>query len=305
MKNKHFAQIFAVLLLVGGAIQNAAAQQGQISFSNGISVAINTSQNGENRNLSNIYTSSSTDRNVIHRVMIDRKSKIYFGYDLEVFASGDAKQFEVLISPLTMKEVNSVVERMSGVKDFSERSLPKYPSKITIQSGDTIVLDILENPQTKEKISDSIKITQGRQKNFDYTFDSGNPKDFTINDVQLSLLGFDVYVNEEKVKFGGGGMYGAVLWIYFPNKGRFIFSPIEQSAAEFQKIGVIADKTISFNYAGVSYKFVSNKPVLGSGGKWNLWVMFDENYKPSENLSSETPFSFGAAGKVEYLLDNK
>ncbi len=305
MKNKHFAYIFTIILLVGGLLQNAAAQQGQISFSNGISVVINTTQNGENQNFSNIYTSSSTDRNIIHRVMIDRKSKIYFGYDLEIFASSDAKQFDVSVNPLTMKDIESVVTRMGGVKDFSARSLPKYPGKITIQSGDTIVLDILENPQTKEKISDSIKISQGVPKDFKYTFDSGKPKDFTINDVQMSLLGFDVYVGGEKVKFGGGGMSGSVLWIYFPNKGRFIFSPIEQTTGGFQRIGSIDDKTITFNYAGVDYKFVSNKPVLGWGGKWNLWVMFDETYKPAQNLSADTSFSFGATDKAEYLFDNK
>lgn len=305
MKNKYFAYIFTSLLLVGGLIQNIAAQQGQISFPNGISVVINTTQNGENQNLSNIYASSSTDRNIVHRVMIDRKSKIYFGYDLEIFASADAKQFEVSVSPLTLKDVDSVVAKIGGLKDILPRSLPKYPGKINIQSGDTIVLDILENLQTKEKISDLIKITQGKSKDFSYTFDSGNPKDYTISDVKMSLLGFDAYINDEKVKFSGGGMIGSLIWIYFPNKGRFILSPIEQPTAGFQKIGLIDDKTITFNYAGINYKFVSNKPVLGWGGKWNLWVMFDENYKPSENLSSGTSFSFGAADKAEYLFDNK
>ncbi len=306
MKNKYFAYIFALSLLVGGLIQNASAQQGEIGFSNGIRVAIKTEQKDKNADVANIYTSTATDKNIIHRVMIDRKSKIYFGYDLEVFPLEDNKQFEILIKPLSVKDVSSVVSRIGNSNDLTLRSLPKYPEKLTIQDGDTIVLDILENPQTKEKVSDFIRVTRSKQKSFTYSSNNEKPKDFTINDVQLSLTGFETYVNDEKVKFSGGGMSGSIIWTFFPNKGRFILSAVEQSSPNFQKIGLIDDKTITFNYEGVNYKFVSNNPVLGSGGKWNLWVMFDQNYKPTNTKSSsESTFTFGAANKVEYLFDNK
>ena len=317
MKNKYFAAIFTLLILLGGLTENAFAQQGQISFSNGIAVSINTVQSQVNFDLANIYTSSGNDKNIVHRVMIDRKNKIYFGYDLEIIPTADTSAMEVLIKPPTLDAVRSVVEKIGGVEDLSLRDLPKYPDKLTIQSGDTIILNLLENPQTKGKISDSITIKRGTQKNFFYNSGDGNlknsfsnlnsgvAKDFSIKDVQMSLNGFDAYVNNEKVKFSGGGMFGSVLWVYFPNKGRFIFSPIAQNNSGFRKIGLIDEKNISFDYDGASYKFVSNNPILTGGGKWNLWVMFDGDYKSSADLSAETPFSFGATNKVEYLFDNR
>ena len=305
MKNKCLIYLLTIILL-SGLFQTAHAQQGQIRFDSGITVAINVEKNGSEQNFSNMFSSSGTNENVVHRVMIDKKNKSYVGYDLEVTPSADTKQFDVLIKPLSLnKDMSDAINKLGDSTDLSLRSIPKYPGKITVQDGDTISLDVLQNPQTGEKISDLIKITKGKQQSFTYTSDEKKPKDFTINDVQMSLLGFDVYVNGEKVKFSGGGMSGSVLWIYFPNKGRFIFSPIAQTTAGFQKIGLVEDKTISFNYAGANYKFVSNKPVLGDGGNWNLWVMFDENYKPSADSSSNSSFTFGAANKTEYLFDNK
>lgn len=304
MKNKCFAYVFAVLLFCG-LIQITNAQQGSIGFKDGITVAIKIKQNGETQNFSNIYNSSATDKNVIHRVMIDRKNQTYFGYDLEVVATADTKQFEVLIKPLSVENMIDSIKIVGNSDNLSPRSIPKYPGKILVQEGDTIVLDILENSKTKEKISDLIKVTRRKTKPESYFFDNSNPKDFTVNEVKLSMLGFDIYVNDEKVKFNGGGMVGSVIWIYFPNKGRFIFSPIEQPGYNFQRIGVIDNKTMSFNYAGVNYKFISNEPILDSFGKWNLWVMFDPDYQSNSQTSDDKSLQLGATGKVEDLFENQ
>jgi hypothetical protein len=307
MKNKCFVYISAIVLF-SGLIQTVDAQQGEIGFANGITVAIKVEKNGGNQNLSNIFSSSGTNENIVHRVMIDKKNKMYVGYDLEITPTPDVKQFDVLIKPLSLnKDMSEAINKLGDSNNLSLRAIPKYPNKITVQDGDTIALDVLENPQTKEKISDLIKVTRDKQKAGNY-FPADNEKRlraFTINDVQMSLVGFEAYVNDEKVKFGGGGMSGSIIWIYFPNKGRFILSPTAQSNAGFQKIGVIDGKTITFSHEGANYRFVSNNPVLGAGGKWNLWVMFDPDYKPASDLSPETPFSFGAANKVEYLFDNR
>jgi hypothetical protein len=306
MKNKCLVYTFAIILL-SGLFQTAHAQQGQIWFDSGISVLIKVEKNGSEQNLSNIFSSSGTNENIVHRVVIDKKNKLYVGYDLEITPTAEISQFDVLIKPLSLnKDMSDTINKLGDSSNLSLRSIPKYPGKITVQDGDTISLDVLENPQTGEKISDLIKITWGKQKFDTYFPNKESPRDFTINDVQLSLNGFEAYVNEEKVKFSGGGMSGSVIWIYFPNKGRFILSAIEQNNSGFQKIGIADDKTITFKYEGENYKFVSNNPVLAGGGKWNLWVMFDKNYKPFQSKNcAESSFTFGAANKVELLFDNK
>jgi hypothetical protein len=44
---------------------------------------------------------------------------------------------------------------------------------------------------------------------------------------------------------------------------------------------------------------------LGFGGKWNLWVMFDPNYKSKSGLTETDPvfLEFGSAGGVKYLFE--
>lgn len=304
MKNKYLLYVLTGLL-VCGFIQKANAQQGEIKFANGIIVAIKVEKNGENQNSSNISTLSASDENSIHRVLIDKKNKLYAGYDLEITPTADAEQFEVLIKPLSVnQDIAGAINTIGDSNNLSLRSIPKYPGKITVKDGDTIALEVLENPQTGEKISDLIKITRKKQESGSYFSDEKMIKGFAINDVKLSIKGFEVYVNGEKVKFSGGGMIGSVLWVYFPNKGRFIFSPIEQPGYNFQKIGVIDDKQMSFDYEGTNYKLVSNSPILSSG-KWYLWVMADPNYEPSEKNSSNPSLTFGAASNVDGLFDNK
>ena len=307
MKNKCFIYTLAIIFL-SGLWQTAHAQQGQIRFDSGITVVIKVEKNGSEQNLSNMFSSSGTNENIVHRVMIDKKNKLYVGYDLEITPTDDSKQFDVLIKPLSVnKDMSDTINKLGDSNNLSLRSIPKYPGKLTVQDGDTISLDVLENPQTGEKISDLIKITK-KSENAEKFFPDKNEikgKAFTINDVPLSLIGFETYVNGEKVKFNGGGMVGSVLWIYFPNKTRFIFSPIAQPGYNFQKLGEINGKTMSFDYEGVNYKFVSNTPILTAGGKWNLWVMADANYEPAEKSTLTAPFLFGATNRVEYLFDNK
>lgn len=305
MKNKYLVSIFAFVCFVFGLTQNAAAQQGEISFANGISVAINTEQGKGNASQANIYTTSGNGDNVIHRLLIDRKSRIYFGYDLIVAPLADEKQFEVIIKKLSIKDVGPVVDKMGGLADLTERTLPAYPDKIIVRDGDTIKLDLLENPQTKEKVSDVVRISRRKQQFTTAFFDSNTPKDFSLSDLRMSLTGFEPFVNDQKLPFNGGGMSGAVMWIYFPGKGRFIFSPTEQTASGFQKVGLIDNDRITFSYDGENYKFVSNKPILCTGGKWNLWVMFDPSYKPATNIAADAPFSFGATNKVENLFEKR
>ena len=76
MKNKYFVYMLAAVLL-GVLAQTVSAQQGEIGFANGINVIFQVEKTGENQTLSNMFSSSGTDENIVHRVMIDRKNKLY------------------------------------------------------------------------------------------------------------------------------------------------------------------------------------------------------------------------------------
>lgn len=317
----------------------AKAQYGVVRLSNGITVVVKTqiTPSESKKSLGNIYSSNSG--NVIHRILTDRENKIYFGYDLSLEKMEDGKRFKVSINPLSkipdallkntanfanqsMKKAESAYLKQSGVSvgrnrtsqaegfyspdfsGFSEKSLPGYPEDFFVNDGDTISLDILENSRTNSKITDVITISSKPQ-GFQYYSDDDKPvRDFSINDVYLRLEKPDIYINEKKYETRST-VAGNINWIYINGKGRFIFSFKPHAGYNFQKIGVIKNNELTFNYNGENYKFVSKSPILGQGGNWNLWVMHDPEYQPNFSTSDENPFAFGAAGKVEYLFERE
>ena len=100
MRNLINISLFCVLSLVLFGI--ASAQQGIVTLNNGIAVVIKTettpASSSENP-YGNIYSSSSKD--IIHRIMTDRKNKVYFGYDLSVERLEDSGKFKVSIKSLS------------------------------------------------------------------------------------------------------------------------------------------------------------------------------------------------------------
>jgi hypothetical protein len=289
-------------------------QQGMFVLDNGTTVLIKTQMTppGDSKSsLGNIYSSNSGE--VVHRIMTDKENKIYFGYDLLVKKQEKSEKFKVSFKPLSKKpsdfgKNNTKVNGFnyySQFEDFKEKKLPNYPKDIIVEDGDTITLDLLENPKTNTKISDLIKIVY-KSSDFGYQFitEDGSAKDFSLEDVMLRIVRPEISINDKKYTTGGS-VAGNINWIYIHGKGRFIFSFMQQPEFNFQKIGIIQDNKISFEYNGDKYQFISESPILGQGGKWNLWVMHDPTYQPGNQMSEENMFNFGATSNVKYLFDNR
>lgn len=312
MKNNKSTNAGVFLILTLFFFTAAKAQSGAIQFSNGITVAIKTETvpPSETDSLGNIYSYTTSSGNIVHRVMTDAKNKIYFGYDLVVEKLDETENFRVSIKPLSKspnqligKNTNSVGDA-PGYDNFTAKSLPKYPEPVILNEGETITLDILENLKTGVKKMDVIKVYLKPKKFFNYFSDREKAKDFTIDDVNLHLDAPEVLINGEKSKIGGSAS-GNIIYITLYGKGRFIFSFVPQPKYNFQKIGIVEDNKIMFDYNGESYRFINKSPVLGAGGKWNLWVMFDPDYKPTYQLSPSSPYEIGAADKIEYVFQKK
>lgn len=320
---KKIINISLALIFTFSFFAVAKGQYGIVKLSNGITVFVKTeiqpteSQEG----LGNIYSSHSG--NVINRILTDKKNMIYFGYDLLIEKMDEEGKFKVSIKPLSTKpkvvmgsvkigtSANSSVgnsvaihpkKESLGFDDFVAKELPNYPKNIIIEDGDTIKLDLLVNPQNNSKISDSIQITTKDESfNYSYSIGSKTTKDYSINDVLLQITRPQIYINDKEYKTGSS-VAGNINWTYISGKGRFIFSVKPQLGYNFQKIGVIRNNEISFEYNGDKYRFVSKSPILGKGGNWNLWVLYDPNYQPEYQITNENPFVFGAAGKVSSLF---
>ncbi len=298
MKSKMFVYLCFVCGLCFGFFSDVKAQEG-VRFKGGLTVRIKTETAplDSTNSIRGSVVYIGTTENTMHRLITDRKNKLYFGYDIVVTPQTETNKFVLSFKPLSINPSNFV-----NIDNLAAQVLPKYPDDILVEDGDTITLELLENPQTKVKISDVIKIATGNSKDGDFFSERKPARDFTIDDVELQLSNLQVFVNGEKIGKGGGGVSGANIYFYFQDKGRFIMSPFLRKGFNFQKIGVIENNKISFTFNGDNYKFVSSSPVLGSGGKWNVWVLHDSKYRSSFQLSPSSPYEYGAADIIESLF---
>jgi hypothetical protein len=245
--------------------------------------------------------------NTVHRIFADRENKVHFGYDIEV-----KKNSEKYIVTFKALSVNLFVT------DSEAKNLPKYPEPLEIGEGDTISINLLENPKTKVKIVDFIKLIltdpnlpenkANRIVISDIainrifttrivTSKDSKPKDLATDDLRMQFFNTKLAVNGTQI-FADKSVIGSNIYFYLKGKGRFILSPFPRAGFDFQKTGIIDDNKISFTVNGDNYEILSATPIMCFGGKWNLWVLYEPNYRPKlEDITEE----FGA-DKIESLV---
>ncbi|PYS47314.1 MAG: hypothetical protein DMF68_16350 [Acidobacteria bacterium] len=256
---------------------------------------------GFSTNFAEAYFSSNT----IRRVLVDREGSLYFGYALVIEPILQTKQFKVSVRPLSPEDEQELRTR----KSFQTRRLhPNYNAAMltrsstpqVISDGDTFALDVLVNPLTGDKITDIVTISTDRARLEDAPV-SETPRDFTLEDVEMRMIDYRLLINGELAAVGkqSGACAGALIWFHLPERGgRLIFSVMPHAGYDFQKIGTIEGNKIKFTLNGDQYEWISNTPIVGNGGYWNLYVLYDKAYIPD-------PFLLGVGGEVKMEQPDK
>jgi hypothetical protein len=94
----------------------------------------------------------------IHRIMLDRTRRTYFGYDILVEALGDAGGYRVTLSPLEITPEGIEVLLADKSTRWTPMPQPRFPPPLIAQSGDVVVFDLLVNPATSQKIVDYVTV---------------------------------------------------------------------------------------------------------------------------------------------------
>src|ERR1044072_353534 len=100
--------------------------------------------------------------NLLHRVFVDRKNELFFGYELLVERAAESRYFWVTVRALSEDYLRQLRERPS----FRTRRLhPSYnatafpASPQLLRDGDTFALDVFLNQRTGTKIVDVIQVS--------------------------------------------------------------------------------------------------------------------------------------------------
>ncbi|MBV9927966.1 MAG: hypothetical protein JOZ96_23300 [Acidobacteria bacterium] len=252
-----------------------------VPLESGAFVVIRTeSSPAEGGEAASVLAESEDKPNLLHRVFVDSKNQLFFGYELLVERAAESRYFWVTVRALSEDYLRELQARPSfrGRRLHPSYNATAFPaSPQFLRDGDTFALDVFQNPRTGTKIVDvvqvSLKDPSVRQAASDV------PRDFSPEDVQLKVSDYKLKVNGETVYRSTGGCAGPVIWFSLGDHGRFVFSLVERPGYEFKKVGAVRNNVVSFEWGGDKYEWESSLPVVGAGGNWNLWVLHDPDYR--------------------------
>ena len=331
MKNSFY--IFCITFALFCSVFAVKAQQkdkrATVSLSSGITLTFTSKTEPASYGLKDIGSFEAAGKNsVVHRAYLDQANRVYFGYDVVVENTGEAGEYKLTFKPLSpIKYVfvsNDVItdrgEKTTRSGELKAMALQKYPEPQQIRNGDTVEFEVLINPKTGVKIIDSIKVSLSfnapppSQKNqVSKPFSKSNEDaaaDFSVDEIELSIKNSQLRVGDKWLTGRGNDskfdISGALLWLYLPNQGRFIFSLVSRKGYDFQKIGTVQSNKISFTMDDVKYDWISDSPIVTGGNKrWNLWVLHDPGFRPNVALSKQIPYQAGSASQIEQLIKKK
>ena len=294
---------------VAVSAQNPAKRQLVMQLSSGGFVAFRSETPGskdlpDGKSLAALlYAQAFAGENrIIHRVITDAQQNVVFGYDLWVSADPITKKFSLVVLPA------DEAFRRSFLKDFTPprpngafATFPKSTTPQTLDDGDAVSLDLLVNAESGVKIVDVVSVTFDRASLRDSHLESA-PKDFTLDAVALGVKNYSLLINGNLVSKSKSsiGFTGALLWLYVPDRGRFIFSLVPREGYDFAKVAVLDENKIEFTINGERYEWLSSDTILPNGGTWNLWVLHDTAYTP---LFGSQPSAPRATKKGPSVLD--
>jgi|RhiMetdeSRZDD1v2_1073273.scaffolds.fasta_scaffold513117_2 hypothetical protein len=230
------------------------------------------------------------EKNTITCVLINPSTGKFIGYLLTVERLPEPAKLKITIKPaqadatdaMDMAQVSKYLETIWPTKrGYSFTSPPSYPEPIVVNITDMIKIPLWVNAGTEwGVIGDQIRFAIAKDP------PPGPAKDFTLDDVKFKFADFRLIINGE-VRSGEGkdlSLDGPHPSFFVPGKGLFILSIRPREGINFQTIGVAEGNKISFSYGGDKYEWVSSEPVITQGGRWNIWVLLDTDYKPQPEL---------------------
>jgi hypothetical protein len=290
MRNKIWILLLCFHCLSAAALaQNPAKRQLVLPLANGGFVSFRSEMPGGKVNSSSLtallYAQAFAGENrIIHRLLTDAQQNVVFGYDLWVTADPITKKFSLAVLPA------DEAFRRSFLKGASFATFPKSTTPQTLDDGDAVSLELLVNHESGAKIVDVVSVTFDRTRLRENNIEAA-PKDFTLDAVALGVKNYSLLINGSEVSKSKStiGCTGALLWLYIPERGRFIFSLVPREGYDFEKIAVVDENRIAFTIDNERYEWVSSDSILPSGGTWNLWVLRDTNYTPLFSAEQSEP----------------
>src|SRR6185436_11574604 len=245
-----------------------------------------------------VATSASTpSRGVFRRILRLQDGRAII-YEIAVARRGDGKEFVVTLGswvPTSAEAREMEIDPARVEANF----LGKYTAPITVNDGDLLAVDVLQNPRTGVKVVDYFRVSGRRPL---YGDNSPKPavvtRNLGIEDIEFMVENFDLRLNGKEIYASKGGVGGRFIWIDIPQTGRFILSLTPLSEADgFHREGFLTQQQIGFNHGSDTYLLTSERTIVTASGTFNLWIRLDPTFTFPTRWPDQAgnSFSVGAA----------
>jgi hypothetical protein len=244
------------------------------------------------------------------RIVLDRSNRVYLGYELLIEKREAGTYLATFgrlgVSPLDiasgspLKFPQDQIDPSAGATEiWTMLQLPEIPEPRIIHATDTISIEPFIDPKTKEKLIDDIRVVPpggGPTVGPRAPTVSGTPRDFSITDAELQIVQPRLTLNR-KLQDGLAWrhVHEALVWLYFPEYGRYILSLIPHPNLGFKKAGEVRGGVLTFSLDQDTIRLECFTRIAGGDTPYNLYVLHDEDWAPA----SETQKFSLAAGTVD------
>src|SRR5579871_541983 len=242
------------------------------------------------------------EQNTVHRLLFDKNSQSYFGYDLAILSGDAAAGYRVAFQPLS--NTSDMLSRFAAGLTLQAMPPAIYPAPQSVQQGETIALDVMVSANGRQKIVDYLQLSPPEPVDLPPAFTTAEPRDFTVDEtpLNLNLDSFErtsVFIDGNRFmgRVGFSDQKGGALWIVFPGQGRYVLSLASHPG--FVKAGTIRDHVIAFHDGNRQFELRLATAIANAGHAWNLYLHHDPGFQP--NAANSDAVIVGT-GRLENLL---
>jgi hypothetical protein len=291
---KRIGRVVLVGLAVISGAPRAGAESASLGLSDGTKFSFELVRSaGQAR--SPLGSAVHSGNGVGYRILIDSKAHRFFGYTVKATALPKGR-FTLVLGPLAPDAIERLAKDFEGShqEKLTGQSLAiEYPPPQEVAADEPLMLELMTNSTTGEKLSDVIRVSSDRN--------VPEPDALAFRDARLTVNGkrLSEWLGTFRRSVAGygpvlhadttGGMSGRFVWFSLAGRGRFVISTVSVAGYDFILADLHDNRVLTFSVGGDTYEMTSAAPIVQVPPvPDHLWVWNDVGFKP------QGPFGIGA-----------
>jgi len=239
----------------------------------------------------------------VHRIFVDSQDKIVFAYELEAEKAPEEGAITIRIKPVSSEVAGSLAANGRLGMDAPGGRVPTVSAMRefrSVQRGQEVKIEILENPTTGGKVFDVLRPTD-EHKPYPggpmITF-AKRPLGGTPTPPEVRLV-----VNGQALAVKNSWTAGKPARLYLPGHGAYYLS--WESLPNFRMAGYIEKNRLIFLWESEYVEITGSGNILTAAERGPVFIYHDPDYVPEPRDGTVHGAEFTTAGKLEALYEKR